>query len=370
MPENSTRPPAEHEQPPPLKLMTTLVRLGAIGLLSLLVTAAFAYTGGWLTPNRLTPVRVIDGFEQVNGLHPGFRRNHAKGLCIAGVFESNGQGLRFSKASVFDLGQVPVIGRFALAGGQPYLPDAPQAVRSMALRFMLSDGEEWRTGMNDIPVFPFNSPEAFYEQLMASLPDPATGKPDPAQMAGFLTDHPETARALALIKNRPVSSGFANDTFNSLDAFFFVDPNGNQIPVRWSMVPGEPFAAATEPAAPDNNYLFEDVIARIGHQPLEWHLVVTIGQPGDPTSDATIAWPDDRQRVDLGTLVIDHVEGEDSGRCRDVNFDPLILPNGIEPSDDPLLNARSAAYSRSFTRRAGEAKPPSAVTAPPLSKGA
>jgi catalase len=370
MPENSTRPPAEHEQPPPLNLMATLVRLGAIGLFSLFVTAAFAFTGGWLTPNRLTPVRVIDGFERVNGEHPGFRRNHAKGLCIAGVFESNGQGLRFSKAGVFDMGQVPVVGRFALAGGQPYLPDAPQEVRSMALRFMLSDGEEWRTGMNDIPVFPVSTPEAFYEQLIASQPDLATGKPDPAMMQDFLARHPETVRALGLIKNRSVSSGFANDTFNSLDAFFFVNKDGNAVPVRWSMVPSLPFEAAAEPASPDKNYLFEDVIARVGRQPLEWHLVATIGQLGDPTNDATIAWPDDRQRVDLGTLVIDHVEGEDTGRCRDVNFDPLVLPEGIEPSDDPLLSARSAAYSRSFTRRTGEAKPPSAVITPPLSKGA
>jgi catalase len=368
MPEDPKRP--TDERTPPLNLMAALTRLGLIGLVSLLVTAAFAYAGGWLTPDRLTPVRVIDGFERVNGGHPGFRRNHAKGLCFAGVFESNGQGLRFSRASVFDMGQVPVIGRFALAGGQPYLADAPQDVRSMAVRFLLSDGEEWRTGMNDIPVFPFSTPEAFYEQLIASQPDPATGKPDPARMQDFLARHPETVRALALIKSRPISSSFANDTFNSLDAFFFVDPNGKQIPVRWSMVPGEPFEAAAEAASPDKNYLFDDVIARVGRQPLEWHLIATVGQPGDPTNDATIAWPDDRERVDLGTLVIDHVEGEDNGRCRDVNFDPLVLPDGIEPSDDPLLSARSAAYSRSFTRRAGETKAPSAVVTPSSSKGA
>ena len=41
--------------------------------------------------------------------------------------------------------------------------------------------------------------------------------------------------------------------------------------------------------------------------------------------------------------------------------DPLVLPTGIAASDDPLLSARSATYSQSFTRRAGEAKPPSAV---------
>jgi catalase len=38
------------------------------------------------------------------------------------------------------------------------------------------------------------------------------------------------------------------------------------------------------------------------------------------------------------------------------------LPEGMGPSDDPLLSARSAVYSQSFTRRAGEKKLPGAVT--------
>jgi catalase len=361
----------DEDRPPPLSLVAALLRLGIIGVVSLLVTAAFAYTGGWLQPHRLTPVRVIDGFEQENGLQAGFRRNHAKGLCFAGVFQSNGQGLRFSKASVFERGQVPVIGRFALAGGQPYMPDTPQAVRSMALRFMLGGGEEWRAGMNDIPVFPFNSIEAFYEQMVLSQPDPATGKPDPAKMSDFMARHPETAKALALIVARTVSSGFANDSFNSLNAFRFVDASGHSVAVRWAMVPVDPYAApeANSAATPDKNYLFDAVAQRIQQQPLQYRLVATIAQAGDPTNDATLPWPPDRQQVDLGTLVIDHVESEDTGPCRDVNFDPLILPDGIEPSDDPLLSARSAAYSKSYLRRAGEDKTPSAVSPAELGKG-
>ena len=78
---------------------------------------------------------MIDTFEKVNGMHPGFRRNHAKGVCVSGYFDSNGRGVALSKAAVFRAGRVPIIGRFALAGGQPYVADAPQTVRSMALAF-------------------------------------------------------------------------------------------------------------------------------------------------------------------------------------------------------------------------------------------
>src|SRR6476661_4094908 len=91
----------------------------------------FLYAGGWLTPSALTPSRIIDAFEQVNGPHPGFRRNHAKGVCFTGYFDSNGEGAALSKASIFSPGRVPAIGRFALAGGQPYQADAPHTVRSM-----------------------------------------------------------------------------------------------------------------------------------------------------------------------------------------------------------------------------------------------
>jgi catalase len=305
-------------------------------------------------------------FHDANGTHAGFRRNHAKGVCVTGWFESSGQATALSKAAVFRPGRVPVVGRFALAGGMPFQTDAAVTVRSMALRFLPPGGEEWRTGMNNIPVFPVNSARGFYEQLLASSPDPATGKPDPARMKAFLAAHPETARALALIMKRQVTSGFANSTFNSLNTFRFVDAAGASVPVRWSTVPVQPVAAdGAEPsAAADKNYLFDDLIAQIAQHPQQWRLIMTIGQGDDPTSDATLPWPEGRRQIDAGAITIDQASSEDSGRCTAVNYDPLVLPSGIEPSDDPLLSARSAVYARSFTLRAEEEheKPPSAVT--------
>jgi len=102
-----------------------LARLALIGVVLAAVAGAFAYLGGWLTPHELTPARFADGFEEVNGAHPGFRRNHAKGVGVSGSFESNGNGARLSKAAVFRPGRVPVIGRFSLGGGQPDVADSP-----------------------------------------------------------------------------------------------------------------------------------------------------------------------------------------------------------------------------------------------------
>jgi len=349
---------------PPLSKASLIKRAAAIGVVVGGIAVLFAYAGGWLRPGKLSPVSMINTFEQVDGPHPGFRRNHAKGVCFSGYFESNGRGASLSKAAVFLPGRVPIVGRFALAGGQPYIADGPHTVRSMAILFKLPDGQEWRTGINNIPVFPVSTAQGFHDQLLASAADPATGKPDPAKIQAFLAKYPETAKAMQLIRSQPVSSGFDNSTFNSLNAFRFTNANGVAVPVRWAMAPFRPFEpVGNVPSGQDaKNYLFDAVIASIHNHPLKWHLIITVGQPGDPTNNATLPWPPERQQVDAGTLTINQVESEDTSPVRDINFDPLLLPDGIAASDDPLLSARSAAYSVSFTRREGEHKDPSAVS--------
>ncbi|HKA38819.1 MAG TPA: catalase family peroxidase [Burkholderiales bacterium] len=341
----------------PLRLLTVAVIVGA-------AATSFAYAGGWLTPHALTPARIANRFEQVNGVHPGFRRNHAKGVDVSGYFESTGQGAALSRASVFRPGRVPVLGRFSLGGGQPFAVDAEHTPRGLGVRFALRDGEEWRTAMLGLPVFPVSTPEAFYDQLLAMAPDPATGQPDPARVSAFLARHPESARALQVISSQPMSSGFDNSSYHSLNAFRFIDAAGTVSWVRWSLVPVPPpvSISATAPGATSNNFLFDALIASVRARPPQWRLVVTVAQPGDPTNDATIPWPADRRTLEAGTLTFDRIESDDTSPARDINFDPLILPNGMAPSDDPLLSARSAVYSQSFTRREGEPRIPSAVS--------
>jgi len=365
---NELEAPARADRPR-LAEANTLARLALIALALAAIAGTFAYLGGWFTPNDLTPARFNDGFEEVNGAHPGFRRNHAKGVGVTGFFESNGNGARLSKAVVFRPGHVPVIGRFSLGGGHPHAADKPDTVRGLGLQFSLPDGEVWRTAMVNLPVFPFRTAEAFYEQMIASKPDPDTGKPDPAKMQAFVERHPETVQALTIIKGQPVSSGFANSTFHGLNAFRFIDSAGDSIPVRWLLAPEQPFEAASASAPHDKKYLFDGLIAQIHRQPLRWRLIVIVGQPGDPTNDATMPWPEEREKVNVGTVTLDQVQSDDEAPATAINFDPLVLPAGIAPSDDPLLSARSAVYSQSFTRRAGEKKQPSDITPADVRKG-
>lgn len=338
-----------------------LLGMGAVAGVAAVDVGGFAYAGGWLRPDALTPPRFADRFEHVFGRHDGFRRNHAKGLSATGSFASTGAGAAICRAAVFQPGSVALTGRFSLGGGLPDQSDKPDTVRGLGLVFQTPNGQQWRTAMVSFPVFTDRTPEGFYERLLASKPVPETGKPDPQKMAAFLERHPETAAALKIIKQTPPSAGFADSAFYGLNAFYFTNSAGATVPVRWSLVPQQAGQAAAPPASVGRDYLFNDFIHAVAQRPVAWTLVLSIAEPGDPTNDATKPWPQSRRSIDAGTVTITGVQTEEAGNARDINFDPTVLPDGITVSDDPLLAARSAVYARSFTRRAEEPKSPSEV---------
>ena len=160
--------------------------------------AAFAYTAGWFSPQRLTPDRFVDAFTPPTGEPLGHRRSHAKGICFTGMFEANGAGTEFSHAQVFTRGEYPVLGRFNLGTPDPNAPDATVRVRGMGLRISTPDGQEWRSAMINPPIFPVSTPQAFYELLLAL----ASKEPD--AMKTFAAAHPEFAAFGAWATRRSV----------------------------------------------------------------------------------------------------------------------------------------------------------------------
>jgi catalase len=326
--------------------------LAAIAIVVACAAGAFAYTAGWLSPERLTPSKIVAAFGPPPGAPLGHRRNHAKGVCFTGVFEANGAGSALSRATVFASGRYPALGRFNLGTPDPNAPDSTVRVRGMGLRISPPDGQEWRTAMIDPPFFPVATPQAFYELLRAS----ASKEPD--AMTNFALAHPEIAAFGAWAKSAPWSGSYAQDPFNGLNSFVFVDASGAFHAVRWSLVPAAQ-AVAISPedlAKRGPDYLEQEIAERVRGGELRWTMVVTVANPGDQTADPSKAWPSDRRAVPVGTLIVQQVQAEADGPCRDINFDPTVLPSGITTSDDPFPAARSAAYRISYDLRTAEGK--------------
>ena len=350
-------PPPSH----PVSRRRLLVGMTAVGGIGAATVGGFGFARGALTPEKLTPARFADRFEHVFGRQEGFRRNHAKGLSAKGYFTSNGAGEEVSTASVFAPGTTPVTGRFSLSGGLPCAPDGADVVRGLGLQFDLPGGEQWRTAMVNLPVFLDSTPQNFIDRLVEFKADPDTGKPDPDKVKAYLAHHPETVAAMKIVHEHPPSTGFENSTFRGLNAFGFTNADGHTVPVRWMLVPKESNdSSAAGQKSTSEDYLFDNLITA-AQTTLQWRLVLILGQPEDPTNDATQPWPESRATIDTGTVTITSVHTEAAGNARDINFDPLVLPDGIAALDDPLLGARSSVYAQSFARRSSETHQPSTI---------
>jgi len=312
------------------------------------------------SPSLSSPVgaaRMVDAFEAVSGPHPGFRRNHAKGMCVTGQFESNGDGAEISSTVFFRQGSYPVIGRLSVVGGNPSVNDTRGRLRSLALEIS-AGAESWRMALNSIPMFFVNTPQALLEQLRASVPDPGTRGANAEKMNAFRRAHPETQAFEDWMDTHRPSSGFENAPYFSVNTFRFIDAGGREHLARWRMQPETPYAALSDEQIEHNDpdMLSYGLVSRLAQGPVRWHLIITLALPQDPVNDATQLWTRDGHReIDAGVLVIDRQQPQMDGPCRDIDFNPLVLPAGVQPSDDPLLLARGAAYAESHRRRVEEA---------------
>jgi catalase len=329
--------------------------LGSFALIAVIIAAgaaAFAYTAGWFSPNRLNGDKLVAVLAPPSGPALGHRRNHAKGICFTGVFDSNGNGAAISSSQIFARGEYPAIGRFNLATPNAYAQDAMVRVRGLGLQISTPTGEVWRAAMIDPPFFPVATVEGFYALQLASK------SKDPNAMGSFVAAHPEIKAFGGWAKSAPWTASYAEEPYNSLNAFIFTDNSGAEHAVRWSYVP----QAQAVPISPADlakrgpNYLEQEIAERVGKAPQRWTLTLTVADPSDQTSDPSKVWPKGRRTIDAGVLVVQKIEAEADGPCRDINFDPTILPNGAHVSDDPFPAARSAAYAKSFDLRTSEAK--------------
>lgn len=334
--------------------MNKLISYTIIAVSVLIPTFLFAYTGGWLTPGRLTPNKFLNQFHADGARYPGYRSNHAQGICISGYFVSNGNAEPYSVAQVFKKGEItPVIGRFSIPGPNLKASDASMPVRAMALLFKQADGQQWRTAMLNAPAFSTSTPASFYDLIRAQQPNRKTGKPDGKNIAKFKLEHPESKYFFNWMAATQPSKSFATQSYNSLDTFYLTNASGAKAKVRWAFKS----LNSNAPSIPDLQshpyFLLDELPLALQRGPLRWQLVFTVGTKSDP-SLAAVPWPKSLPKVTAGTLFITGYSSQDTGACKDVNFDPTVLPYGMSISSDPLLPARSAVYSASYLLRTSQ----------------
>jgi catalase len=301
----------------------------------------------------VTAPEVVAALEGAYGAHPGQRRNHTKGMCALGKFTGTADGSAYSRSPLFGGASVPVVARFSIAGGNPTVPDADRSPRGMALEFRLPDGSLQHMTMINTPMFFAAMPRTFLDKMLALKPDPATGKPDPEALKAFVASHPDNrGQASFLSTNNPPTS-YANSAYFGIHTFKFINRDGKTTFVRWRFVPadGEKQLSTAELTSEPSDFLEKALIGRTRQGPVRWDMLLTIGEPGDPQNDPTILWPKERKELKVGTLTISSAMNQTGAACEKINYDPLVMADGIAATDDPILLFRSSSYALSFAKR-------------------
>ena len=300
--------------------------------------------------------RTLGNMEANIGYVPGFRRAHGRGIAFRGHFTATPDAAKLTIAEHMQGDEIPVTVRLSNGDGNPYAKDR-NAVLGCAVRFALPSGATSEWAALNITDFPARKPDDF-AGLAGAQKKNKKGKPNPLRLAFFVATHPQCLKGLLAILKAPTTQSWARVTFNGLHAYFLIDAQGTRRAFRYRWVAVAPPADLT----PDENrflppqYLVSEIKQRVAHEPVAWDLVFTMAEPGDPTDDMTKHWPASRPTITAGRLVVDRIH-EDQDLVDRSMFDLMLVPPGIELSDDPVLHFRSESYIESQKRRLSETKP-------------
>jgi catalase len=291
-------------------------------------------------------------FDAIFGLHPGFRPAHAKGTLLTGTFTPSPDATSLTRAPHIQRESTPVTARFSDSTGIPVIPDNdPNAgPRGLAIRFHLAERVHTDFIGHSTDGFPTRTGQEFLEFLTAiATTDPT--KPSPSPIEIFLGTHPNALKFVQTPK--PLPSGFGRETYFGVTAFHFTNKDGVSRYGRYRIVPeaGNDYLDAEAAAAKSANFLFDELAERIAKGPIKLRILVQLANDGDTVDDATFHWPEDRTLLELGTVELTKPVSDSDLEQKHIIFDPIPRVDGIDPSNDPLLELRAAIYLISGRRR-------------------
>jgi catalase len=295
---------------------------------------------------------LLPQFDQIFGLHPGFRPAHAKGLMLTGTFRPAPKAQSLTRAPHILRESTPVTARFSNSTGLPQIPDnvADANPRGFAIRFNLAEHVHTDIVSHSTDGFPTRDGYQFLEFLRAvAASGPDVPSPRPVEL--FLGSHPT---ALAFVQApKPFPSSLARDTYFAVTAFAFTNADGKTKFGRYRIIPvsGNDFLTEDQVSRLSPNYHFDEIAARVAKESVRFRILVQVADTGDLVDDATVHWPENRELVEFGTVELTAAMPDTLAQQKHIIFDPIPRVDGIEPSADPLLELRAAIYLISGRRR-------------------
>lgn len=301
----------------------------------------------------ITPEEAVEAINARFGRHPGYRTLHAKGSLYHATFAPTPDAAKLTRAAHMQGPEIDATVRFSNGSGDPSQPDNVADVRGMAVTFHLPDGSRTDISAQSVSRFPVSTPEAFVELVQASERNIGSLW----RFGVFLARHPRVVPTLGIVADamRPPTS-YASIPYFAVHAFKWIDSGGrgHYVRYRWEPEEPEPRLAKLEARQRGPDYLQEELAERLSGGPATFSLMLQIAAEEDPVDDPAAVWPEDRETVTAGTLKVTGAMSLDEARTPLV-FDPMRLTDGIEPSNDPVLQFRPRVYAVSAQRRSGRA---------------
>jgi catalase len=299
-------------------------------------------------PAKQTPQDLVDALHAAFGEHHA-RAVHAKGILLEGSLSPAKDARTLSRAPVFTGAGLPVIVRFSDFTGIPDIPDTigDANPRGFAIKIRAPGGDVdiVTHSFNGFPVATSDEFAVFLRAIGAS--GPGVAHPTPIEV--FLDGHPIAKQFVS--SQKPPPESYATAAYFGVNTFQFTNASGRSTHVRYRLVPhaGEHYLTPGDVKAKGPNYLLEELPQRVARTPLLFDWYAQISAEGDKIGDPSIAWPESRKLVLLGTITITRLVSD-----RDADRQTIFLPGTAHPgieAADPMLTMRNNAYPISFKAR-------------------
>ena len=315
-----------------------------------------ALVAGSLTSIQPTAIRAEDGAQLVDDFHAAFgkhhaRANHAKGVILEGSFVPTDDASALSKAAVFAGPSVSVTIKFSDFGGIPDIPDniGEANPRGLAIKFRSGSDADLDVVTHSFNGFPTATADGL-GMLLRAIGSSGPGVAKPTALDKFLGSHPIAKKFLTTQNPPPVS--YATTAYFGVNSVAFIDAKNERHFLRYRFVPeaGEHYLDEATRNSKGPNYLSEEIANRIATTPIRFDWYAQLAESGDKVEDPSIAWPETRTLVKLGTISVERIAPDQTTADRSLLFMPGTFPNGIEAAD-PMFAVRNAAYPVSFGER-------------------